>query len=70
MSPLLAAVRSRGTTAANSTIMRRSHIACHAASLAWILGRPLRLDPDREEFIDDPEANGLRSRAQRAEYAV
>jgi predicted dehydrogenase len=64
------AIRSRGTTAANSTIMRHSHIACHAAALSWVLGRPLRIDPDREEFIDDDEANSLRARAEREPYAV
>ncbi|RUL85300.1 Gfo/Idh/MocA family oxidoreductase [Tautonia sociabilis] len=65
-----AAIRSRGTTAANSSIMRHSHIACHAAALSWVLGRTLRIDPDREEFINDDEANGLRSRPEREPYTV
>ena len=54
-------VKSRGRPAANSQVMRRSHIACHAAALSWLLGRRLRFDPAREEFIDDAEANGLRA---------
>jgi predicted dehydrogenase len=54
-------VKSRGRPAANSQVMRRSHIACHAAALSWLLKRKLRLDPAKEEFIDDDEANGLRS---------
>jgi predicted dehydrogenase len=54
-------VKSRGKPAANSQVMRRSHIACHAAALSWVLGRKLRIDPAKEEFIDDDEANGLRS---------
>ncbi len=54
-------VKSRGRPAANATVMRRSHIACHAAALAWLLNRKLRLDPIKEEFIGDSEANGLRS---------
>jgi predicted dehydrogenase len=54
-------IKSRKPPAANSQVMRRSHIACHAAALSWLLGRKLRLDPAREEFIDDPEANGLRA---------
>lgn len=62
-------MRSRGTTAANPDVMRRSHIACHAAAIAWILKRKLRLDPETEEFIDDPEANLLRARASR-EWSV
>jgi predicted dehydrogenase len=54
-------IKSRGRTAANSQVMRRSHIACHAAALSWLLNRKLRLDPAKEEFIGDDEANGLRS---------
>jgi predicted dehydrogenase len=54
-------VKSRGRPAANSQVMRHSHIACHAAALSWLLNRKLRLDPAKEEFIGDDEANGLRS---------
>jgi predicted dehydrogenase len=54
-------IKSRGRPAANSQVMRRSHIACHAAALSWLLKRKLRLDPVKEEFIGDSEANGLRS---------
>jgi len=54
-------IKTRGRTAANSQVMRRSHIACHAAALSWLLGRTLRLDPAKEEFLQDDEANGLRS---------
>lgn len=58
-------IRSGETTAANPDVMRRSHIACHAAALAWILKRKLTLDPAKEEFVDDDEANLLCSRAAR-----
>jgi predicted dehydrogenase len=58
-------IRSRGTTTANPDVMRRSHITCHAAAIAWILQRKLKLDPVKEEFVDDDEANRLRSRAAR-----
>ena len=54
-------IKSRSLPAANSSIMRKSHIACHAAALSWLLNRKLRLDPVREEFLGDDEANGLRS---------
>lgn len=62
-------VKSRGQTAANPTVMRHSHIACHAAALAWLLNRKLTLDPNKEEFVDDDEANGLRSRPVREPWA-
>ena len=62
-------IRTRESTAANADVMRRSHIACHAAAIAWILGRKLTIDPAKEEFIDDADANRLRSRAAR-DWAV
>ncbi len=45
--------------------MKNSHVACHAAALSWILQRKLTIDPVREEFQNDDEANGLRSRPAR-----
>lgn len=62
-------IRSRKLTAANQDVMRRSHIASHAAAIAWILGRPLEFDPVKEEFVDAPEANLLRNRPSR-EWAI
>ena len=62
-------VKSRGRTAANADVMRKSHIACHAAAIAWILGRKLTFDPVTEEFGDD-EANRMRSRASREPWAI
>ena len=58
-------IRSRKPAAANPNVMRRSHIACHAAAIAWILRRKLTLDPVKEEFVGDADANLLRSRAAR-----
>jgi predicted dehydrogenase len=58
-------IRSRGKTNANPDVMRRSHIACHAAAIAWVLGRKLKLDPAQEEFVGDDEANLLRARPAR-----
>ena len=58
-------IKTRGQTAANPKVMKNSHIACHAAALSWILKRRLTIDPIGEEFINDDEANGLRSRPAR-----
>lgn len=63
-------IKSRETTAANPTVMRHSHIACHAAALAWILNRNLKLDPAAESFINDDEANRLRARPARDPWSV
>jgi predicted dehydrogenase len=58
-------IRSRGVTRANADVMRRSHVACHAAALAWVLQRKLTIDPASETFVDDVEANQLRARPAR-----
>jgi predicted dehydrogenase len=58
-------VKSRQQTVCNPTVMRRSHIACHAAALAWILDRKLTINPVSEEFVGDDDANRLRFRAPR-----
>ena len=58
-------VKSRKPTVCNPTVMRRSHIACHAAALAWMLQRDLTIDPATETFVGDAEANRLRYRAPR-----
>ena len=63
-------VKSRGRPAANAGVMRHSHIACHAAAIAWMLGRKLRFDPAKEAFIGDEEANRMRSRAMREPWRV
>ncbi|MEZ6055268.1 MAG: Gfo/Idh/MocA family oxidoreductase [Planctomycetaceae bacterium] len=62
-------IRNGGKTAANQDVMRRSHIACHAAAAAWILQRKLTFDPVKEEFTNDAEANLLRTRPAR-DWAV
>jgi hypothetical protein len=38
---------------------------CHLANIARELNRPLRWDPETEQFIDDPEANRLLDRPRR-----
>ncbi|MEO8425846.1 MAG: Gfo/Idh/MocA family oxidoreductase [Verrucomicrobiota bacterium] len=63
------AIRTRDKTRANPDVMRRSHITCHAAAIAWVLGRKLKLDPVSENFIGDSDANLLRTRPSR-DWAV
>lgn len=61
----LDSIKTRTPAAANETVMRHSHIACHAAALSWLLARKLELDPEKETFLNDDEANGLRRRPAR-----
>jgi len=63
-------IKSRAPTAANAAIMRRSHLVCHAAAIAWQLNRKLTFDPVAEAFVGDDEANRLRSRAMREPWRV
>jgi len=63
-------VKSRARTAAHQDIMRSSHIACHAAYIAWILNRKVTFDPVKEEFVGDEEANRMRTRALREPWRV
>lgn len=63
-------VKTRGLPRSNAEVAARSHIACHAAALAWILRRKLTFDPVTETFINDDEANRVRSRAMREPWTV
>ena len=62
-------VKTRRPTSANETVAAQTHIVCHAAYIAWQLGRTIRFDPVKEEF-DDEQANRLRSRAMRAPWSL
>jgi hypothetical protein len=62
-------VKSRAKPVCNQDIMRRSHIACFAAQLSWQLGRKLTIDPVKEEFVGDEEANRMRRRATREPWS-
>jgi predicted dehydrogenase len=63
-------VKSRNKPACNSTVARYGHIACHAAAISWKLGRKLRFDPKAEAFIDDAEADKMRSHERRAPWKL
>jgi hypothetical protein len=63
-------VKSRGQTRANADVACQSHIACHAANVALFLGRKVKFDPIKNEFIGDDEANRLRSEALREPWRL
>jgi hypothetical protein len=58
-------VKSRRPTVANAGVMHRTMSTVHAANICMWLKRDVCYDPVREEFLNDEEANRLRSRAQR-----
>ena len=59
-------IKSRRLTVANPEVMHRSMSTVHAANICMWLKRDMKYDPVKEEFINDAEANRLRSRAMRA----
>jgi predicted dehydrogenase len=63
-------IRSRRSPVANPEVMYRSVCICLAADICEQLKRNLKFDPGKAEFVDDPEANRLRSRAMRPPYAA
>jgi len=63
-------VRTRGLTRANADVACWSHVTCHAANIALFLGRKVKFDPVKREFIGDEEANRLRSEALREPWRM
>jgi hypothetical protein len=63
-------VKSRRLTVANPEVMHRSMSTVHAANICMWLKRDLKYDPIKEEFVNDVEANRLRSRAMRAPWII
>lgn len=70
MRNFLDCVRSRQQPIANPVVMHRSMSTVHAANIAMWLGRNMAYDPVKEAFVNDPEADRLRSRAMREPWAV
>ena len=66
----LNSVKSRRTTVANPQVMYNSMIICLAADICEQLKRNLKFDLLKAEFVGDPEANRLRSRAMREPWCV
>ena len=63
-------VKSRRQPVANPEVMHRSMSTVHAANICMWLKRDLKFDPVKEEFINDAEANRLRSRAMREPWII
>lgn len=66
----LEAIRLRRRPSSHEEIGHRSASLGHLAIIAFALGRSLRWDPEREEFVGDEEANRLRGRALREPWRI
>lgn len=63
-------MRTREKPRADTTVGHRASVICILVNICRELGRPLKFDPDREEFDGDKEANALRSRPRRKGYEL
>jgi hypothetical protein len=70
MRNFLDCVKTREEPVANPVVMHRSMSTVHSANICMWLGRDLEYNPVKEEFINDDEANRMRSRAQREPWVI
>jgi hypothetical protein len=63
-------VKTRSQPLANADVACHSHITCHAANIAIYLGRKVTYDPAAQEFVNDQQANRLRSEALRSPWRI
>ncbi len=61
-------IKSRAKPVADVAIGARTAQICQLANIGYWLRRPLKWNPTKEEFINDAEANKLRSRENRAPW--
>ena len=66
----IACVKSRQTPTAPADALHFTHVACHAATIAYHLNRELAFDPATLAFASDDEANRLINRSNRAPWTL
>jgi predicted dehydrogenase len=62
-------VHSRKQPICPAEVGHRSVSVCHLGVIAMRLGRKLQWDPEKEQFVNDTEANGYLAREQRKPYS-
>jgi len=66
----LNSVRARRKPGADVEIGHRTVTVCHLGNIAHWLRRPLKWDPVKEEFPDDPQANRFLARPKREPWRI
>ncbi|HPG40687.1 MAG TPA: Gfo/Idh/MocA family oxidoreductase [bacterium] len=66
----LQCIKTRSKPITDVEIGHRSVSVCHLGNQAVQLGRKLQWNPDKEQFVNDPEANRLLSRAKRSPWNI
>lgn len=69
-SDFLKCIRTRALPTSDVEIGARAVTVCHLGNIAYWLSRPLKWDPDREQFINDDEAKRWLDRAKREPWRV
>lgn len=64
----LNAVRKRRQPIASAEVGHRTGTICHLLNIAMLLGRKLKWDPEKEEILNDPEANRMLTRPMRSPW--
>jgi predicted dehydrogenase len=66
----LNAIRNRSNPVTDVETGHRSATVCNIGNIAYEVNRPLKWNPKKEEFNNDPAANKLLSRPMKKEWAV
>jgi predicted dehydrogenase len=70
MEDFIWAVQTRGRNSAPAEVGHRTVTCCHLGTIALTLGRKLRWDFAREEFIGDEQANAMKTKVYRAPWRI
>jgi len=67
---LLDCIKSRKDPICSAEIGHRSATVCHLGNIAMLLDRPLKWDPQKEQFIGDDQANRMTWRPRRTPWCI
>ena len=67
---LLTCIRTRRRTVSDIAVGRRSISLCHLGNIAYWLDRPLQWNPEKERFVDDPQADRMLYREMRSPWHI
>jgi len=66
----LECIKTRKRPASDAEVGCRSITVCHLGNIAYWLKRPLRWNPEKEQFLNDPEADKMIARPLRAPWRL
>jgi len=66
----LECIRTRKRPICDVEVGCRSVTVCHLGNIAYWLGRPLKWNPEKEEFVNDPVADRWRDRPKRTPWRL